>query len=55
MARKIRFDRRLGMLLLAVWLIGQGLASAIHLDFNGIHVVLGVLALVAGVLLLIDR
>ena len=55
MARKVRFDRRLGMLLLAVWLIGQGLASAIHLNFSGIHVILGGLAIAAGVLLLIDR
>ena len=43
------------MLCLAVWLILQGLASAFHLHFSGFHIVLGALAIAAGVLLLVDR
>jgi hypothetical protein len=55
MAKKIRLDRRIGMLCLSAWLILQGLASAIQLHFAGFGVLLGVLAIAAGLLLLVDR
>jgi hypothetical protein len=46
---------RLGMFLLAIWLIITGLLPLINLSFEGISVVMGVLALAAGVLLLLRR
>jgi hypothetical protein len=45
----------LGMTLLAIWLILQGLSSLIGFSFQGLGVVMAVLALVAGILLLLGR
>ena len=45
----------LGMPLLAVWLILYGLIAVLSLSFNGLGLLMGVLALVAGVLILIGR
>jgi hypothetical protein len=43
---------RVGQTLLAVWLIIVGLQWAIGLHFSGLAVLQGILALVAGILLL---
>jgi hypothetical protein len=45
----------LGKLLLAIWLIGTGLISVISLDFVGLGTIMGLLAVAAGVLLLLKR
>lgn len=45
----------LGMLLLAIWLIVTGLIALIGLSFAGLNVIMGLLALAAGILLLIGR
>lgn len=48
--------RNLGMLLLAVWLIITGLAGLIpQFNFQGMAMVLGIIALAAGVLILMGR
>jgi hypothetical protein len=47
--------RDLGMFLLAVWLIATGLITILHLSFIGMDIVMAVLAIAAGVLLLIRR
>lgn len=47
--------KNLGMLLLAVWLIATGLRSVIDLRFAYDTVIFGVLAIVAGILLLARR
>ena len=52
---KMRFNRGLGMLLLAVWLILTGLSQIIGFHFNGMGVVQGILAIAAGLLLIINR
>jgi hypothetical protein len=44
-----------GMIVLAVWLIVTGLAQALGLTFNGMHIILGVLAIIAGVLLIMNK
>lgn len=44
--------KRLGTVLLAIWLILQGLIPLFHLRFHGIGTVMAVLAVSAGVLLL---
>ena len=40
---------------LGAWLILWGLANLISLAFPGINVVLGIIALICGILVLIDR
>jgi uncharacterized membrane protein HdeD (DUF308 family) len=47
--------KNLGLLLLGVWLLLTGLISIINLHFAGLPVLMGVLAIVAGVLLIIKR
>jgi hypothetical protein len=43
------------MVLLAAWLILYGLVAVAHLGFEGLGLLMGLLAIVAGVLLLMDR
>jgi hypothetical protein len=49
----VRVTRSAGMLLLAVWLILTGLGGLVALPLPG--VVMAVLALIAGVLILVGR
>ncbi len=51
----MRITRRLGILLLAIFLILSGLASLFHISFTGMAEIMGILALAAGVLLLLER
>ena len=47
--------KNLGMLLLGVWLILSGLLPLLNLSFSGVGIIMGVLAIAAGVLILIGR
>jgi hypothetical protein len=47
--------RNIGMVLLGVWLILHGLISIIGLNFNGLPMLMGILALVAGILIVLKR
>ncbi len=47
--------RSVGMLLLAVWLILTGLASLVAISFTGFGAIMAILALAAGVLILLGR
>ena len=47
--------RELGPLLLGVWLIAQGATSMVHHPIPWLGPILAVLAIVAGVLILLDR
>jgi hypothetical protein len=47
--------RHIGMILLGVWLILSGLISIAGLSFNGLPLLMGVLALVAGILIILKR
>jgi hypothetical protein len=47
--------RDLGTLLLAIWLIATGLITILHLSFTGMDIVMAVVAIAAGVLILIRR
>lgn len=51
----MRLDKRLGFVLLAIWLILWGLNGLIGLSFQGLSVILALLAIAAGVLILIGR
>lgn len=47
--------QNLGMLLLAVWLIVTGLLQVVKLPIPDVTLILGLLAIVAGVLILLQR
>ncbi len=52
----MNFTKNIGMLLLAIWLILTGLIVLVPaLAFNGVGTVLAILAIVAGVFILIGR
>ncbi|HLF24764.1 MAG TPA: hypothetical protein VJG32_00390 [Anaerolineae bacterium] len=51
----MRLTRNLGMLLLGIWLILNGLVSLLGLSFAGLSVIMGLLALFAGLLILTVR
>ena len=51
----MKLARNLGTGLLALWLILHGLMSLLDLSFRGSGMVLAVLALVSGILILLDR
>ncbi len=43
----------IGMILLAIWLILTGLISLFGLTFAGLGIIMGLIALIAGILILI--
>jgi hypothetical protein len=49
------FTRSIGMALLAVWLIISGLVGLLGLSFQGLGMLMAILALAAGVLILAGR
>ncbi len=51
----MRVTKNLGMLLLAIWLILYGLSALFGLNFQGLPVIMAILALAAGVLILLGR
>jgi hypothetical protein len=51
----MKITRRLGMLLLAIWLILEGLILLFSLSFTGLNIIMGILALAAGILILLER
>jgi hypothetical protein len=52
---KFKMTKNLGMLLLGIWLILTGLIPVLKLNFNGFPVIMEVLAIAAGVLILLRR
>ena len=50
-----KLTRNLGMLLLAIWLILTGVMPLLNLSFSGAGTVMAILAVAAGVLILIGR
>ena len=49
----MKINQRLGLILLAIWLIVQGLVGLFDIGFEGLGIILGILAIAAGVVLLI--
>ena len=46
-------SERLGFILLAIWLILEGLIQLLGLTFAGLNIIMGLLALAAGVIILL--
>ena len=51
----MKTTRNFGMLLLAVWLILTGLLPLLRFSFSGMGTVMAILAIAAGVLILMGR
>jgi hypothetical protein len=51
----MKTTRSIGLLLLAIWLILQGLIPLLHFSFAGLSVVMAILAVAAGILILLGR
>lgn len=51
----MKFTKNLGMLLLGVWLILTGLISLLAFSFQGLSLVMAILAVAAGVLIILGR
>jgi hypothetical protein len=47
--------KNFGMLLLGVWLVLHGLIELVNFSFNGLSTVMAVIAVVAGVLIVLGR
>ena len=52
---KMRLTKRLGFLLLGIWLILTGLIPLFHFNFSGLDIIMAILAIAAGVLILLER
>lgn len=51
---KMKLTKRLGFLVLGAWLILTGLVAVFGLSFQGLPIVLGVLAIAAGALIVLE-
>ncbi len=51
----MKVTRNIGMLLLALWLILTGLIPLLNLSFSGLGTVMAILAIAAGVLIIVGR
>jgi hypothetical protein len=52
---KMKLTKNLGMLLLAIWLILTGLPALLRVSFQGLPEIMAILAVAAGVLILLRR
>jgi hypothetical protein len=50
-----KFTKNIGMLLLAIWLILYGLIALFSLSFTGLGIIMGLLAIAAGIFILLGR
>jgi len=51
----MKLTKNLGMLLLSIWLILTGLSALLGFSFQGLSLIMGILAIIAGILLLLGR
>ena len=52
---KFKLTKSLGMILLGIWLIMTGLIPLLHLNFEGLSLIMAILAIVSGALVLLGR
>lgn len=52
---KSKLTKNVGMILLGIWLIMTGLIPLLHLSFEGLPLIMSILAIAAGVLALLGR
>ncbi|HXM83009.1 MAG TPA: hypothetical protein VN929_13900 [Burkholderiales bacterium] len=51
----MKLTRNIGMLLLALWLILTGVVPLLNLSFSGLGTLMAILAIAAGVLIIVGR
>ena len=51
----MRITKNIGFLLLAIWLILYGLIALFSLSFSGLGIIMGILAIAAGIFILLGR
>jgi hypothetical protein len=51
----MKLTKNLGMLLLSIWLILTGVIPLLNLSFSGLYAIMAILAIVAGLLILMGR
>ena len=51
----MKLPNNLGMLLLGIWLIPTGLIPLLNLSFSGLGTLMAILAIAAGVLIVLKR
>ena len=51
----MKFTKSIGMLLLGAWLIVHGLQGLVDFSFSGLDTIMGVVAIVAGALILVGK
>jgi hypothetical protein len=51
----MKITRNIGFLLLAIWLILYGLIALLSLSFAGLGMIMAILAIAAGIFILIGR
>ncbi len=51
----MKVTKNLGMLLLGIWLIANGLIPLLNLRFSGLGTVMAILAIAAGAMILVGR
>ncbi len=51
----MKLPKNLAMILLAIWLILTGLIELLHFTFTGLPIIMAILAIAAGVLILLRR
>lgn len=52
---RMKLTKNLGMLLLGIWLILSGLIPLLGLSFSGLGMIMAILAVAAGVLIVLGR
>jgi hypothetical protein len=53
--RELKLTKTLGMILLGIWLIITGLIPLLHFNFQGLSLIMAVLAIATGVIILLGR
>jgi hypothetical protein len=53
--KKFGLPKNLGMILLGIWLIMTGLIPLLHLSFQGLPLIMSILAIASGAILLLGR
>jgi hypothetical protein len=51
----MHITHNIGFLLLAIWLILWGLINLLSLSFSGLWLIMGLLAIAAGIFILLER
>ena len=53
--KNLGLPKNLGMVLLGIWLIMTGLIPLLHLNFEGLPLIMSILAIASGAILLLGR